>query len=260
MPLGRGFTYHLTYSLPYGARPPMYVAGLCGLVVLAFRYWRHGFILLSFAAALYFSLGPGRTLFPVRAATRSGAMHRRRHRDQACGSLGSSAVPHLACRCPRRAPLRRHHPGAGQRHLVRCALGATDSRVLAARWLESNVQAQDTLYDDGGMYVVLDLSRTQFHAWSFDRADNSFGGAEGETPDWLILYDSPVSLYTSAQLQLRDLARREYVLTQTTRATRARPRLAVYDWQDAFFMPLWGFWTVERPGPTIRVYRRTQSR
>ena len=67
-------------------------------------------------------------------------------------------------------------------------LARTDSRVLAARWLASNVQPQDTLYDDGGMYVVLDLSRTQFHAWSFDRADNSFGGAEGQTPDWLILY------------------------------------------------------------------------
>ena len=38
-------------------------------------------------------------------------------------------------------------------------LARTDSRVLAARWLESNVQAQDTLYDDGGVYVLSISSR-----------------------------------------------------------------------------------------------------
>ena len=69
----------------------------------------------------------------------------------------------------------------------------------------------------------------------------------------------PQTYRLNTQLQLRDRARREYVLTHTIRATRARPRVAVYDWQDAFFMPLWGFWTVERPGPTIRIYRRTNS-
>ena len=30
----------------------------------------------------------------------------------------------------------------------------------------------------------------------------------------------------------------------------------VYDLQDAFFMPLWGFRNVERPGPTIHIYLR----
>jgi hypothetical protein len=44
----------------------------------------------------------------------------------------------------------------------------------------------------------------------------------------------------------------------TVRSTRGPARSAVYDLQDAFFMPLSGLSTVERPGPTIRIYRRTR--
>ena len=260
VPLGRGFTYHLTYSLPYGLGPPTYVAGLCGLIVLAFRYWRHGFILLSFVAALYFSLGPGQTVFfryvlplvPVLCITAAIAIRHvalwavPRFRISPAVALGGLLSVVII-------------PALVNSIWFDVLLARTDSRVLAARWLEFNVQAEDTLYDDGGTYVFLDLSRAQFHAWSFDPKTNSFGGAEGQSPDWLILYESPVSLYANAQLELRDLARREYVLSHAIRPTRARPRAAVYDWQDAFFMPLWGFWTVERPGPTIRIYRRTNS-
>jgi hypothetical protein len=30
----------------------------------------------------------------------------------------------------------------------------------------------------------------------------------------------------------------------------------MYDRQDAFFLPVSGFSTVVRPGPTVRIYRR----
>jgi hypothetical protein len=43
---------------------------------------------------------------------------------------------------------------------------------------------------------------------------------------------------------------------QAFAATRGRARSAVYDQQDAFFLPFSRFDTVERPGPTILVYRR----
>ena len=43
------------------------------------------------------------------------------------------------------------------------------------------------------------------------------------------------------------------------RATMRRPGSAVYDPQDAFFMPVSGFSTVRRPGPTIRIYRHRDA-
>lgn len=39
-------------------------------------------------------------------------------------------------------------------------------------------------------------------------------------------------------------------------ATKGAARSAVYDLQDAFFMPVSGFSTVIRPGPTVLIYRR----
>ena len=54
--------------------------------------------------------------------------------------------------------------------------------------------------------------------------------------------------------QLRALVDRDYVLVQEIRGTRVGTGSAVYDPQDAFFLPLSGFATVDRPGPTIRIY------
>ncbi len=139
-------------------------------------------------------------------------------------------------------------------------LARTDSRALAGRWLEARLRPDDTLHDAGGMYASLDLSRSVFDQWHYDRAARSFGHPEGKNPDWLVLYESPVFTYTRIPAELHDLARREYILMNTIRATRWRPWAAVYDLQDAFFMPVWGFWTVERPGPTIRIYRRKDVR
>ena len=42
------------------------------------------------------------------------------------------------------------------------------------------------------------------------------------------------------------------------RGTRVLDSAAVYDQQDAFFMPWSRFWEVERPGPTVTVYRRRE--
>ena len=74
--------------------------------------------------------------------------------------------------------------------------------------------------------------------------------------DWLVLDESPLRLYSGAPYELRDLARQKYSLVQTFVATGQRARSAVYDPQDAFFLPFSRFQTVVRPGPTIFIYRR----
>jgi hypothetical protein len=55
------------------------------------------------------------------------------------------------------------------------------------------------------------------------------------------------------------LARTRYFLIQTIQATRPRPASAVFDLQDAFFMPVSRFDEVRRPGPTIRIYKRLEA-
>jgi hypothetical protein len=135
-------------------------------------------------------------------------------------------------------------------------LARTDTRVLAGEWLAARVQPGDSVHDAGGDYARLELGRIPFHYWYFDPAANSFGHPEGRTPDWLVLTQSPLRTYANAHPGLRRLANDAYDLVCTVTGTKGAAGAAVYDLQDAFFMPISAFSTVERPGPTILIYRR----
>jgi hypothetical protein len=51
------------------------------------------------------------------------------------------------------------------------------------------------------------------------------------------------------------LARQRYTIAFQVRGTRG-DSTAVYDRQDAFFMPMSDFGSIPRPGPTVRIFRR----
>ena len=255
--LGRGWVYHLKYSLPFGVGPTIVLAGAIGLLPLCRKYPRHAWVLGSFAAVLYIVIGSGYAVFfryilplvplvclSAAVAVRQGAVWLTAH-----------------TRMPQRAALAlllalTLIPGLVASVWLDVLLARTDTRVIAARWLRDRLQPDDTLYDGGGVYVGLDLHDVRFHQWYFDPVSRSFGDPEQRTPGWLVLHDSPLAMYAQPPLPVEELARRNYVLVHTIRATRRRARSAIYDQHDAFFMPVWGFWTVERPGPTIRIYRR----
>jgi hypothetical protein len=137
-------------------------------------------------------------------------------------------------------------------------LARTDTRVLAAEWLLAHAQPEQTLFEAPDPYTELDLRGARLHSWRFDARTTSFVDAGGRTPDWLVLHESPLWTYARIPSELRRIAARDYELVQTVRATKGAALSAVYDLQDAFFMPLSGFSTVERPGPTILIYRRVR--
>ncbi|MGB2716757.1 MAG: phospholipid carrier-dependent glycosyltransferase [Vicinamibacterales bacterium] len=255
--LGRGWWYHLRRSLPYGLGLPTCVAAMAGVAPLLRHYRPHAVVIAGFAVSFYASIGSGQTVFfryvlpLVPLACLSAAI----------------AVIHLASWLesyrgfPRRKVIAILAFLIAVPSLVNSVwfdvlLSKTDTRVLAARWLTPRLTSEMSLHDATGPYSHLDLAHVRFHPWSFDPATQSFGHPEGRTPDWLVLDESPLRLYSGAPFELRELARQKYSLVHTLTATRGRARSAVYDQQDAFFMPFSRFYTVERPGPTILIYRR----
>jgi 4-amino-4-deoxy-L-arabinose transferase-like glycosyltransferase len=254
--LGRGWTYHATRSLPYGVGLPAFFAAIVGLLPLARELGRHAIVLGAFVVAFYLSIGSGYTVFfryvlplvplvcllsalgireTVRwLAARTGASHT----AMAVVLTGIVALPSIV--------------GSVWFDLL---LARTDTRVLAGDWIAPQLKPEDTLYDSGGNYSRLDLQRVRFHQWEFDPATGSFGHPQGNTPDWLVLHESPLQLYATTPPALRQLATDRYELVFTARATKGRAASAVYDLQDAFFLPMSDFETAERPGPTIRIYR-----
>jgi hypothetical protein len=126
--------------------------------------------------------------------------------------------------------------------------------VIAGEWLRARVRPDDALHEAGGAYAALDLSGAAFHRWSFEPASGSFGETGGRTPEWLVFEESRLWTYATVPPELRRLAADHYSLVYNVTATDGGG--GVYDIQDAFFMPIAGFGGVERPGPTVLIYRR----
>ena len=255
--LGRGWVYHLTRSLPYGCGLAIFAAALGGIPLAVAAHRPHAWVIGAFAAAFYAGIGSGYTVFfryvmplvPVVCL------------------LAAIAVRHGARWLGRRGVVR-ERPAllllvaiVGLPALVNAAwfdllLARTDTRVIAGAWLSEHIHPEDTVHDAGGDYARLELGRTPFHYWGFDSSTRSFGHPQGLTPHWLVLTQSPLRTYASAPASLRQIANERYDLVFTVTGTRGAAGSAVYDLQDAFFLPLSGLHTVERPGPTILIYKR----
>jgi hypothetical protein len=255
--LGRGWSYHLRRSLPYGVGVTVFIAAIPGAVLFVRDHRRHALVVGAFAIAFHVAVGSGHTVFfryilplvPIVCLFAAVFVGR--------------AGPWLATRAgvSTRAGLALLTAIVGAPALVNSVwfdalLAKTDTRVLAARWLVPRLKADESLHDAGGPYVQLDLGGARFHPWFYDPSAKSFGDPDGRTPDWLVLKDSPLRIYAAAPPPLRRLATEKYELVWSIRATRGRASSAVYDELDAFFLPMSAFTTVERPGPRIQIYRR----
>jgi hypothetical protein len=255
--LGRGWTYHMRRSLPYGVGLPTFFAAIVGVAPFVRRLGRYAFVLGTFAIAFYISIGSGYTVFfryvlplvPIICLLAALGIHATGRwlasRTRASHALTVGLLTAVVA-----------GPSIVQSAWFDVLLARTDTRVLAREWLAPRLKPDESLYDSGSNYTRLDLHDVQFHQWAFDVSANSFGHPEGATPDWLVLHESPLQLYASTPPPLRQLAATKYEQVFTARATKGRIASAVYDLQDAFFLPMSSLSTVERPGPTIRIYRR----
>ena len=134
-------------------------------------------------------------------------------------------------------------------------LAKTDTRVLADDWLNDRVQPGDSLHDAGNGYTRLNVWERPVQRWTYDANARAFNGHDGARRTG--------SCSTTRRSGLRrGRGGTAHAGVDELRAGLQRARhaglagLAVYDPQDAFFLPVSGFNTVERPGPTVSIYRR----
>jgi 4-amino-4-deoxy-L-arabinose transferase-like glycosyltransferase len=257
--LGRGWSAHLTRSLPTAVGAPVFVAAILGAIPMTRLYPRTTLVAGAFTVALYALLAPGRTVFfryvlplvPVICLFAAVAVHRAaewlaRRARVASGAIVAAVAIAAAL------------PALVNSVWLDVLLARTDTRVLAGRWLAERVKPDESLYDAGGAYAGSSLIGVSVHRWSadtYDPASNAFRNSGGRLPEWLVLPESPL-VYGSVPPALRRLAAEKYQLVETAAATLMQQSSAVYDDQDAFFLPMSGFTAIIRPGPTIRIYRR----
>ena len=256
--LGRGWWYHATYSLPYSLGPVVYIAALAGSYRLASSGVK-GVTLVFCGILFYILISSGRLVFfryllpllPIMCLSAAVAV-----REFSAAVAKRTGIGYRLVLLT--VAVFALSPGIVNSVWLDVLLARSDSRVLASEWLTNRIRPEHSVIDVGSRYVALDLSPAQFRRVQFDETTNSFAPV-ATNPDWVVLYDSPLFTFTPAPPAIVDLVQRKYALVATVGATHGTSPFAIYDLQDAFFLPLSGFWIVERPGPTVYVYRRTDD-
>ena len=144
-------------------------------------------------------------------------------------------------------------------------LSQTDSRLVAARWIESTFPEGASVGQSGALYGRVQLTVDsvgrigRYPMLQYEAERRTFTGRGHrpvEAPDVIVIQQSPIPHYADTAPPPRELLETRYTLGLAIGAFAAeRPGHARgYDWQDAFYVPLEGFEGVERPGPNLRIY------
>ena len=254
-----GWRYHAMVTLPAAVGWPLFIAGVGGVIWTLVTRTRIAILIFAFPIIYYIVAGRGYTVFsrymvPVVPFLCLGA-----------GSLIAVATSAVARRSRTIAPF------VAAALLVACAaptfmkavqldrlLARTDSRVLAADWLEQHAASGASILFTSTGWGKPQLSRGShalpYDEWAWDVDRERLAARMAQPPDWIVVEQSPLPIYTSPPDELRPILER-YELRHAIHAyTDGEPH--VYDQQDAFYLPLDGFARVARPGPNFLIYAR----
>lgn len=264
--VGPGWQHHALVTLPGVMGWPLYVCSLAGVVGLLVSRFRQSIVVLSFPLAYYVVMGSLETNFaryalplvPFMALTAGwltaavGEQVSRYFRIRSAAPVAAALAVLLAA------------PSARQVLLLNRILARPDTRVEAFEVLRHRVAPGDSIYLSGLSYAHTPLAlrgrALEARAWIPDDDGRFPMGPDGveQLPTWIVLHRSPLVLYTPVPARLENLTKTRYDRVARFAAT-PDGHSAVYDQQDAFFLPLWGLEGVQRIGPTVEIYRRRVS-
>jgi hypothetical protein len=256
---------HLTFSLLHGVGWPVLVSGLAGIAWMAAADWRKWAIVFSFPLAYFAVVGNGHTAF-IRYVTPLVPF--------LC--LGAAFAVHEGVRlaASRLSEARRRAVIAATVVLFALPstltvvrfdrmLGQTDTRVQAAAWLRNEIAPGQSLYESGASYARPHYawgSSVDFVETELDPRTSAFATLAGQPiePDWIVLAESPLRLYTPVPGALRGVLASRYQKVREFSPSHDLEPEAIFDRQDAFFLPFADLHARDRPGPTLTIYRRKE--
>lgn len=285
--VGNGWAHHLTASLRYGLGVPLLAAGLFGVVVAFVEDRRRAAVIFAFPILYYVAIGRGETAFyryilpvvPFLCMAAGGLVARlQRTRGTPSAALFAAALA---------APILMSSVQALR------LMAAGDTRDAMGAWIEANVPSDTTIVHAGAYTGAPMLQRnvanqTREYAAKQGRSDSAgfrkpdemkwyrldrpmydvlFVKKEGidfasqrtvdelaaDPPPWLLVESSGLRHYSAVPDGVLALAAERYDRVHTE-AAGGTPD-AVYDQQDAFYLPVARFQGFTRMGPTLHLYR-----
>lgn len=300
--VGRGWFYHLRFSLWYGLGWSLFVVSLIGMVLLFIKNLRRAWILFSFPLVYYLLVGLALTAF-VRyaiplvpflcmAAAWFVVGISERFLSGVNTSVRGSIMLAMAVMIALPSILT----------LVRFdrLLIERDNRLIAADWMELNLGDHTSFYQTRGFLytvqlpptveslerlhrflspsrsrrgvVLSEVARKQieyfkrediigYDEWIFDEERKRFvaGGEETEAlPDYIVTQISHLP-YGKVSETMKTIIEQHYVLIQSFVVSKVDNSRNLYDLQDSFYVPYFGFDGVVRPGPNIYIYQKVSE-
>jgi 4-amino-4-deoxy-L-arabinose transferase-like glycosyltransferase len=261
--LAIGFLYHPTVSLPVGLGLGSYALGLAGIAVAIRIRNRTDLALLAFLAASYLLVGFSHEVFiryalpmAIGLCLLAGGLLRPSALLQLVSASRLQAAAFAVILAVPLAPSLLTSIRGDQ------LLTVTDTRVLAARWLIANAPAGSRLQIDSywgePVYDQEEVRTEPLHPLYLagDPLPDSFQlgiytsrfvvNRSGGPSCYRILESGP-----PWQAPGPVIPAGEKLAAIIYPYSGAPPTAAVYDPLDAFYLPLSGFGSIERPGPTI---------
>ncbi|MEK7485795.1 MAG: glycosyltransferase family 39 protein [Planctomycetota bacterium] len=263
--LGKGFGYHLRYSLPYGMTWTLFLLSLVGIVIHFRTSFRKAFVFYLFPCCVYLSAGKGYTVFIRYMIPLLPAL---------CLSAGIATVALSNCfqlRFPRLLPILAClflSPSITQVILLDKILSQPDNRVICADWIDQNIPESQSIYQPN-FFIS---QKNQFSRSSFKQnyvnvnihaqVQNLPTPWEDSLrvrqilPDYILMQQSPVLQSNSCPEWVTLFLKKQYRLIRSFEVVDIKNSELWYDQQDAFYLPLLGLSQITRSGPNFYLYQK----
>jgi 4-amino-4-deoxy-L-arabinose transferase-like glycosyltransferase len=258
--LSRGWSYYPQVVLPAAIGWPMFVAAMAGMLVLLVTRFRDASVVFAFPIAYYLLAGRGYTVFaryilpaiPFLCIGAAWAV------VTAARRLASHAAPVVRSAAVAAAVIAVVAPTARHTWQLDRLLSTMDNRVVVAREVADVVGPARSLYQSGETYGYIPMMIDGRQVARITRYNEAAGRFDSGEPDFILLQRSPLIVYSAVPPWLDRMVHERYVLVKRFPTGNDRAG-AVYDQQDAFYLPLNGLYGISRPGPSFELYQKTRE-
>lgn len=273
--LGRGWGYHLRFSLLFGLGFSLFFASLAGIIALIRVNFKKALILCSFPLAYYAVAGAGYGVFVryviplipylcITAALFTGYL---------ISGLRKYLSPGLNKAVMLILPLLIIAPSIYNVLRFDILLSKKDNRLVAQEWIGNNLP-------EGSLIAIIDLGYgiqlppaasglpdkdmvlpdeitanylrknniKGFNAYAWD--DDPY------KPEYIVLSESPLKMFSSISPEQKEIIREFYCLLSEFKAINIHNKSNLFDQDDCFYMPFTGFKDIQRPGPNFYIYKK----
>lgn len=292
--LGKGWWYHLRYSLFYGLGWPLFLASLLGILTLIKINWKKAIILCSFPLIFYFFAGesyvvyvkyvlPIIPFFCITGAVFVAGISEKLEKflKYPYDKIITFLIPLLIVA-----------PSTYNIIQFNDLLTKRDNRLVVIEWINKNIPAGSSIYQSGlwggkiqiyptlesleemykeitakgkegkmlkaGLDYLRKANIKGYEEWTYDVGLRKFKFSQEEKdtlPNYIIIQESLV-VWSRTPVEIKELLKTSYNLIKSFEVTDIGNKENWFDRQDALYIPFVGFKNIKRPGPNFYVYKR----